>query len=183
MLYDKEYVENYYKMMEHYDNDFILNHFKATIPKSGTVLELGFGTGQDYLNLKQDYQIDASDYSEHFIEAFNQNYDDKILQLDAVTIEVDRKYDCIYSSKVLNSLEEEDIIRSLSRQYRILNDGGYIYHTMWYGNKADDDSFIDKQTLTAILELEYEYVQFIYYKEADFIDAEYDSVIVIARKI
>lgn len=183
MLYDKEHVENYYKMIEDYDNDFILNHFRATVPEGSTVLELGFGTGQDYLDLKQDYQVDASDYSEHFIEAFNQNYDDNILQLDAVTIEISKKYDCIYSSKVLNSLEEEDIICSLSRQYQLLNDGGYIYHTMWYGNKTEDDSFIDKQTLMAILELEYEYVQFIYYKEADFIEAEYDSVIVIARKM
>lgn len=131
---------------------------------------------------KQDYKIQASDYSEDFIKAFTESHDDNILKLGAVTIESKETYDCIYSSKVLNALDEDDIIHYLKRQYEILNDGGHTYHTLWYGDKTGNDSFIDKQTLKAILELYYEYVEFTYYKEADFIEAMYDSVILIAKK-
>ncbi len=183
MIYDKEKVADYYQMMEGYDNDYILNYFCQVIPKGSTVLELGFGTGKDYLQLKNDYNIQASDYSQDFINAFNQNYDDQVLQVDAIAMNVSNTYDCIYSSKVLNSLQEEDIIKSLNNQYGVLNDNGYIFHTLWYGNKQEDDSLIDKQLLNQILMLKYEYIQFIYYKEADFMEGEYDSVILIARKI
>ncbi len=183
MIYDKEMVDNYYQMMVDYDNDYILNIFKQSIPKHSSVLELGFGTGKDYLQLKDRYNITASDYSLDFIERFKEQYDDQVLHLDATTIDANNKYDCIYSSKVLNSLDEQDIIKSLRRQYQMLNTGGYIFHTLWYGNKQEDDSYIDKQTLVEILQLDYEFVDFSYYKEADFIDAEYDSIIIIARKL
>lgn len=182
MNYDKEMVANYCKMMEDYNNDYILNIFCEKIPKEVSVLELGFGTGKDYLYLKDFYNITASDYSQEFINVFNQNYNDKILTIDAITIEVEKKFDCIYSSKVLNSLDEEQIIESFKRQYQVLNEGGYIFHTLWYGDKEEDDSFINKQTLIKLLELDYEFVEFNYYKEADFIESEYDSVIIIGRK-
>lgn len=182
MKYDKEMVANYCKMMEEYDNNYILNIFCEKIPKHATVLELGFGTGSDYLYLKDFYQITASDYSQEFINVFKQSHNDKILTLDATTIKVEEGYDCIYSSKVLNSLEEDQIIQSLKRQYEVLNPGGYIFHTLWYGDKKEDDSLIDKQTLIRILELDYEFVEFNYYKEAEFIDSQYDSIIIIGRK-
>ncbi|WOO89617.1 class I SAM-dependent methyltransferase [Mollicutes bacterium LVI A0078] len=182
MNYDKEMVANYCKMMEDYNNDYILDIFCEKIPKEASVLELGFGTGKDYLHLKDFYNITASDYSQEFINVFNQNYNDKVLTIDAITIEVEDKFDCIYSSKVLNSLNEDQIIESFKRQYQVLNKGGYIFHTLWYGDKEEDDSFIDKQTLIKILELDYEFVEFNYYKEADFIESEYDSVIIIGRK-
>lgn len=180
--YNKEQVASYYQMMEDYDNAYILNKLRATVPSGCSVLELGFGTGQDYLQLKEDYQITASDYSEDFIEAFNRNHDDQILQVDAIQMEVTNKYDCIYSSKVLNSLVETDIIKSLTKQYDCLNDGGYIFHTLWYGDKTLDSSFIDKSFLRQVLALDYDYVEFSYYKEADYISAEFDSVIIIGRK-
>lgn len=181
--YSKEQVLAYYKMMENYDNDYVLNKFSNRIPKGSKVLELGFGTGQDYLQLKADYNMTGSDYSDEFIAAFEQLYDEQILKVNAVKMDVLGKYDCIYSSKVLNSLAEQDIITSLVNQYQTLNDGGYIFHTLWYGDKSVDESFIDKSILQKILGLEFDYVEFQYYKEADFVQTEFDSVIVIARKL
>lgn len=182
MEYNEEKVEQYYQMMDDYNNDFIINQFKATIPQNSTVLELGFGTGKDYLQLKNDYQITPSDYSQAFIDKFALLHHENAIQVNAILMDINQKFDCIYSSKVLNSLPETDIIKSLINQYHKLNDNGYIFHTFWYGSKLEDDSFIDQNTLKQILELDYKYVEFKYYKEADFVDEIYDSVIIIARK-
>lgn len=182
MTYNQEHVEAYYKMMEEYDNDYILNKFRATVPTTKTVLELGFGTGKDYLQLKSDYKITPSDYSDAFIAKFNQLYSDQVLKVNAALIDVEQKFDCFYSSKVLNSLSEDNILNSLANQYIHLNEGGYIFHTVWYGDKLVDESLVDKHLLKQIFELDFEYIEFQYYKEADFYDTEYDSVIIIARK-
>lgn len=182
MIYDQQLVASYYQMMEEYNNDYIISKFRATIPPNKTVLELGFGTGKDYLQLKTDYKITPSDYSDAFITKFKQLYPDQVLKVNAELIDIDQNFDCIYSSKVLNSLTEENILKSLANQYIHLNKGGYIFHTLWYGDRQVDSSLVDKHLLKQIFELDYEYVQFEYYKEADFYDTEYDSVIVIARK-
>lgn len=183
MVYNKEMVDNYYEMMEEYNNDFILKRFCETIPHDKSVLELGFGTGKDYLYLKSKYQITASDYSDDFINKFEQSHDDQILKINAVDMDIDEKFDCIYSSKVLNSLDKDEIIQSLNNQYQCLNHGGYIFHTLWYGDLSEDNSYIDKQFITKVLATKFEYIELEYYKEADFNTSEFDSLILIARKL
>ena len=47
-----------------------------------------------------------------------------VLSLDAVTLETDRRFDAIYSNKVLHHLTPDELARSLRAQRRLLREGG-----------------------------------------------------------
>ena len=55
--------------------------------------------------------------------------------LDAVTINTEDKFDCIYSNKVLHHLKQSDLSESIHRQKAVLNDGSILFHSFWYGDK------------------------------------------------
>jgi len=62
-------------------------------------LELGIGLGKDFNILKKSYAVTGSDNSQVFLDKYKQKHPDAdLLFLDAVTIQTDRKFDCIYSN-------------------------------------------------------------------------------------
>jgi cyclopropane fatty-acyl-phospholipid synthase-like methyltransferase len=118
------------------DNKYIIDEFKKRIDKSKKILELGSGPGNDYGVLVQDYDITGSDYSETFLKILRKKFNnDRFLKINALTMETEKKYDVIYSNKVLQHLTTENLATSFKKQYEVLNEGGILFHAMWKGKE------------------------------------------------
>ena len=132
-------VEQYIKMTEDYDGAELINTLQKYLPVNSTVLELGIGPGKDMDVLMKSYAATGSDNSQVFLNRYKRrNQDADLLLLDAVTIETDRKFDCIYSNKVLHHLTQENLVRSFQRQKEVLNPNGIAFHSFWKGNKIEE---------------------------------------------
>jgi len=53
--------------------------------------------------------------------------------LDAVTMDINQKFDCIYSNKVMHNLSVEDCKISFQKQLDCLKTKGYLFHSFWFG--------------------------------------------------
>ncbi|MGH1520895.1 MAG: class I SAM-dependent methyltransferase [Nitrosopumilus sp.] len=132
-------VEEYIKMADGYDGEELIKILQKYLPVNSTVLELGMGPGKDMDILKKSYKVTGSDYSQVFLEKYkknNQNAD--LINLNAVTLQTERKFDCIYSNKVLHHLTRRDLSKSFQRQKEILNPNGIAFHSFWKGTKTEN---------------------------------------------
>lgn len=165
----------------------VFNDLKTEVclPVGSTVLELGMGPGKDLDILSSDYIVTGSDYSNVFLELYkkkNKNAD--LLLLDAITLKTDRKFDCIYSNKVLIHLTKQELKKSLKRQRDVLNHDGLIFHSFWKGDKTEEMHglrfvYYTKNQLLDLFEDSYEMLEIQSYKEME----KDDSIYVMAKKI
>ena len=182
---DPKNVEDYIKMAEGYDGRDLIKILTGHLPPSATVLELGMGPGKDFELLSEHYQVTGSDYSAAFIERYRQkDAAADLLQLDAVTLDTDRTFDCIYSNKVLHHLSRDELRQSFQNQARVLNDEGLLFHSFWYGNKEEEFSglrfvYYTEATLAEMIGDGYETVESERYAEME----AGDSFFVILRKV
>jgi 2-polyprenyl-3-methyl-5-hydroxy-6-metoxy-1,4-benzoquinol methylase len=66
--------------------------------------------------LAETCKVTGSDLSEVFLKLYWKDHPHAdTLLLDAVTINTDRTFDCIYSNKVLHHLSADDLQKSLER--------------------------------------------------------------------
>ena len=114
-------------------------------PRS-TVLELGIGPGVDLDMLAETFTVTGSDLSQAFLDRYRRiRPEADLLRLDAITIETDRRFDAIYSNKVLHHLTPEELGRSLGRQAEIVGPESILLHGMWAGTSADDHGGLHDQ--------------------------------------
>ena len=131
-------VEQYINMAKGYDGTELIRILQKHLPSKSTVLELGMGPGKDLDILKKSYTATGSDNSQIFLEKYRKQHSNAdLLLLDAVTLQTKRKFDCVYSNKVLHHLTHEDLVKSLQRQKEILNPDGIAFHSFWKGNKVE----------------------------------------------
>lgn len=129
----------YILMADGYDGREIIAVLQAYLKPGSTVLELGMGPGKDIELLEEKYRVTGSDVSQVFIDMYREKKPAAdLLNLDAVTLETDRRFDCIYSNKVFHYLSAEQLKTSFARQGAVLNPGGIVCHTVWYGDKQID---------------------------------------------
>ena len=130
----RENVDRYREMVKDYDPTPIISMVRDVLPEGSTLLELGMGTGADLLALSKHYQVTGSDCSPIFLEDFRKDHPEvSTFQLDAADFSLDRKFDCIYSNKVLHHLSVADFQRSLKVQSEHLQPNGIVFMTLWYG--------------------------------------------------
>ena len=181
---DPKNVEDYIKMAEGYDGRELIDTLTSHLPPGATVLELGMGPGKDFELLSEHSQVTGSDYSATFIERYRQkDAAANLLQLDAVTLDIDRTFNCIYSNKVLHHLSRDELRQSFQNQARVLNDEGLLFHSFWYGDKEEEFSglrfvYYTEATLAEVIGDVYEIVESERYTEMD----EGDSFYVVLRK-
>ena len=126
----------YILMSEGYDGRAIVEVLNKYLESGSSVLEVGMGPGKDIELLEEKYQVTGSDLSQVFLDMYREkNPGADLLHLDAVNLETDRRFDCIYSNKVFHYLSPDDMKLSLARQFEVLNPGGLLCHTLWYGDK------------------------------------------------
>ena len=124
------------EMAEGYDGAELVEVLKKHLPEGSTVLELGMGPGKDLALISRSYTVTGSDSSAAFLDLYRRkNSQADLLVLDARTMATDRKFDCIYSNKVLHHLTKDELTTSLQKQREALNTDGLLMHSFWYGTK------------------------------------------------
>lgn len=177
-------VRKYIEMSEGYDGAELIKELHQHVPPQSTILELGMGPGKDLLLLAANYHVIGSDSSRVFVDNFKkQNTGIEALHLDAVSIDTDLSFDCIYSNKVLHHLSREDLSKSLSRQSSVLNSDGIAMHSFWYGDKEEfieDLRFVyyKEETILKMVEKDFKVVKVARYTEFE----KDDSFFVILKR-
>jgi len=99
-------------------------------------------------------------------------------------MEIDRRFDCIYSNKVLQHLSRPALVDSLTRQWHVLNDAGILFHTFWYGKGEEiveglRFTYYTEVSFQSALGQGYEIVESGRYAEME----EEDSIYFVVRKM
>ena len=181
---DERNVDEYISMAEGYDGREFIPVLKKYLEDGSTVLELGMGPGKDLDLLSEHFQVTGSDSSQVFIDRYRKDHPNAdLVLLDAVTVEIDRKFDCIYSNKVLNHLTKEQLVDSLTNQAKVLNNRGILLHTFWYGDKVEDlsgllFSYYTEETFSKLVGGEYDILESVKYAEME----AGDSIYIVLRK-
>ena len=132
-------VEEYVEMAKGFDGARLIDVLHGYLPPGSSVLELGMGPGVDLDILARTYAVTGSDYSEVFLDRYRRNHPEAdLLVLDAAAPDTGRRFDCIYSNKVLHHLTREEAHASLAAQVDLLNPGGLAMHSFWRGDKEDE---------------------------------------------
>jgi SAM-dependent methyltransferase len=180
----KESVEEYIQLAKDVDGRQLIEKLEQFLPAGSTLLELGSGPGTDWKILNEIYKVVGSDNSSEFLKHLKaKNPNGEFLELDAVTLTTDKKFDGIYSNKVLHHLSDEELLDSVKSQYEILNHGGIICHSFWKGEGTEifKGLFVNYHNELDVKETFSEYFEIILieeYKEFE----EDDSLLFIARK-
>jgi len=177
-------VNDYIKIAEGYDGTELIKILRNFLPDGSSVLELGMGPGKDLDILQKYYTATGSDNSKIFLEKYKQkNQDADLLLLDAVTLETDRKFDGIYSNKVLHHLTNDELKTSLKKQKEILNPNGILVHSFWRGNKTEKMEgllfvYYELEDLRKLFEPDFDILALTKYTEME----EDDSIYVVLKK-
>jgi SAM-dependent methyltransferase len=181
---DQKNVEAYVKMAEGFDGRELIGILKRYLSDGSTVLELGMGPGKDLEILSESFQATGSDNSRAFLDRYMKiNAEADLVLLDAVEMGIDRRFDCIYSNKVLHHLTREELKESLKRQWTVLSNNGILFLSFWYGDKEEEISgmrftYYTEETFGEIVGSEYEILETTKYTELD----KNDSMFVVLRK-
>jgi trans-aconitate methyltransferase len=134
----EENVEEYIAMAKAFDGRELVDALRKHLPDNATVLELGMGPGKDLEILSKFYRATGSDSSHLFVERYRKTHPEAdLMVLDAVTMDTDKRFDAIYSNKVLQHLTKVQLETSLRSQATVLNSGGIMLHSFWYGDKEE----------------------------------------------
>lgn len=176
---DEKNVEQYINMAEGYDGAFLIDVLKQHLATGSTVLELGMGPGKDLRILNRQFTVTGSDYSDIFIKRFLAHHPDAdVMQLDAITMNTNRRFDAIYSNKVLYHLTPEQLAQSLQHQQRVLMPDGLALHSFWYGEGSEQMhglhfAYYTEAQLRTIAEPFYDVIQIARYTEMETDDSLY----------
>ena len=131
-------VDAYVRMAEGFDGRELVAVLERHLAPGSSVLEIGMGPGKDLHWLRRRFRPTGSDKSSIFVDrvrAADPSAD--VLSLDAITLETDRRFDAIYSNKVLHHLTPDELARSLRAQWRLLHQGGLALHALWRGDRLE----------------------------------------------
>ncbi len=177
-------VEEYIRMAKGFDGQKIISELIKYFPLGSSVLELGMGPGTDLILLKQYYNPIGSDYSEIFIDRYRKKHPNTdLFVLNAVTLETDRKFQGIYSNKVLIHLTRDELKQSIIRQIDVLEPNGIICHSFWVGDREENYHglrfvYYTVKQLRALFKDKFNIITIDKYQEIE----PDDSVFLIARK-
>ena len=135
---DEKNVTKYIEMAAGYDGGELIDILQKYLPPGSSVLEIGMGPGKDLELLGKTYKVTGSDSSQIFLDLYCKNHASAdLIRLDARTLKTDRRFDCIYSNKVLHHLSDKELLHSLKRQSQLLNPSGILFHSFWYGDSEE----------------------------------------------
>ena len=176
---DEETALQYIAMADGYDGRELVEVLKLHLPVGASLLEIGMGPGVDLNLLKTHFEATGSDHSQFFLDRYRgSNPDSDLIQLDAVELDTERVFDCVYSNKVLHHLTDEELTKSLRRQKQILSDKGLIMHSFWRGTGVDEHHglkfvYQTEDTLRSIVGGVFNVVDIVVYKEMEDDDSLY----------
>jgi SAM-dependent methyltransferase len=181
---EEENVANYIKFTPAHDGALLVDVLGAQLTSESSVLELGIGPGKDFKLLSKRFQMTGSDFSNVFLERYRKlDPAADLLLLDARTLETERTFDAVFSNKALIHLVPDDLQRSFARQHAVLNGGGLIMHSFWYGegvNHFNDLRLVyhNEKDLERMLSPSFDIIALEQHAKM----ADGDSIYVLARK-
>jgi SAM-dependent methyltransferase len=181
---NKKNVEVYIKMAKGYDGRDLIEILKKHLPPSSSVLEIGMGPGKDLDILKEIYNATGTDISGIFVDQYKEKHTNSdVFVLDAINLETDRTFDCIYSNKTLQHLTKPEFHKSLKKQKELLNPNGILFHSLWKGNTEEKYGellfvYYTEEILLNIVKGDYQIIEMGEYTEAE----ENDSLYIILKK-
>ena len=180
----KESVEEYINLAKDVSGARLIEELSQFLPQHSTLLEIGSGPGTDWRLLKGVYDVVGSDNSREFLDHLRSNNEEgEFLELDAVTLDIDLKFDGIYSNKVLHHLKDDELINSIKRQHEIINTNGIVCHSFWKGEGSEifKGLFVNYHDENGLIEMFSEYFEvllLVSYPEFE----DDDSLLLIGRK-
>lgn len=179
-FYDDEKTAcQYIDMAEGYDGRELIKTLRQHLPQGAAVLEIGMGPGVDFAILKNYFQVTGSDSSQFFLDRYRESDPDAdLIYLDAVALDTERTFDCLYSNKVLHHLTDEELTQSLRRQKAILSSNGLVMHSFWRGTGEEEHHglrfvYQSEDTLRSIVGDVLNVVDIVVYNEMDDDDSLY----------
>lgn len=157
------YEENADILVEHYESadvNNVQNLLLKTFDINSKLLEIGCGSGRDVLfMIENNYNVIAIDGSKNMIEEAKKIHSElkerlfhRILPND---LEFDNKFDGIYSISTLMHLSKDDLKKTLSKIYSLLNQNGkFLMSVSLFRDDIDKDGFDDKGRFFLLLSLE-----------------------------
>ena len=180
----QESVKEYIHLAKGVNGGELIEQLKQVLTQHSTVLEIGSGPGTDWEILNKFYSGIGSDFSSEFLNHLRQkNPTGKFLNLDAITLNTEHKFDGIYSNKVMHHLKDSELIESIKNQHKILNPDGIICHSFWKGEGSEVFkglfvNYHDKLSLRKFYEDSFEILTLDFYKEFE----DGDSILLIGKK-
>ena len=180
----KESVEEYIRLAKGFNGIELIEKFKPYLQSNATILEIGTGPGTDWNILNKDFEVVGTDNSKVFLNhLISENPDGRFQELDAVSLNINEKFEGIYSNKVLHHLNDSELFDSIKRQYDILKPGGIICHSFWKGTGSEifKGLFVNyhsKKSLMTYFEKYFELLLIDSYAEFE----EEDSLLLIGKK-
>ena len=180
----KESVEEYIKLAKDVDGKKLIEKLVEQLPSGSDLLEIGSGPGTDWKILDDIYNVIGSNNSAEFLDHLkSKNPNGEFLNLDAVTLNTVRKFDGIYSNKVMHHLKDDELTTSIKRQFEVLQADGIICHSFWKGEGSETFKglFVNYHNETKLKEIFKDYFKLILiedYKEFE----DSDSLLLIAKR-
>ena len=177
-------VKEYIQLAKGVSGTQLIDKLKDYLPLNASILEIGSGPGTDWNILSKCYQVVGSDYSNEFLNhLIEQNPSGQFIHLDAITLNTDKRFDAIYSNKVMHHLTDGELTQSINRQHTILNSNGLICHSFWRGKDSEVFkglfvNYHEKENIEKFYQNSFDILFLDYYDEFD----KDDSILLIAKK-
>lgn len=177
-------VRKYIEFTPSHDGAGLVDRLVTHLPAGSSVLEIGMGPGKDLQLLQRHFDVTGSDRSTVFLDLYRETHPDaELLELDARTLDTDRRFDAVFSNKALIHMSRDDLRASFARQHAVLNDGGLILHSFWHGSGEAEYGglrlvYHDEDELADMLAGRFEVVNIGRHAKM----ADDDSVYVLARR-
>lgn len=180
----KESVKEYIAAAEGFDGAKLIREMSEHLPNGASVLELGSGPGTDWSLLSKKYNVTGSDYSAEFVNYLKTKFPEgNFISVNAATMEVDQKFDAIYSNKVLHHLTHEELENCIQKQAELLTVNGLVCHSFWKGEGDEmfKGMYVNYHSKKSIKLLFSRYFDVITLSEYEEFEKE-DSVFLMAKK-
>lgn len=180
----KESVDEYINLAKDVSGKELIEKLEKVLAHNSKLLEIGSGPGTDWNILDEHFDVTGSDSSQEFLNHLKtKNTKGEFLDLNAVTLNTGKKFDGIYSNKVLHHLKDSEIVNSVKRQSDILNPNGIVCHSFWKGEGSEVFkglfvNYYDEGSLKRIFEGQFQIISIESYCEFE----DGDSLLLIARK-
>lgn len=180
----EESVAEYIEMAKDVNGKRVISELQKELPENTTLLELGSGPGTDWNLLNELYNVVGSDNSKEFIKHLKlKNPEGTFIELDAVSLKTNLKFNGIYSNKVMHHLQDDEFVTSIKKQSEILEDNGIICHSFWKGDGSEifKGMFINYHNEIALkqsFEKDFEIISIQEYQEFE----PDDSILLVAKK-
>ena len=181
----KASVAEYIEMAKEVNGEELIKQLKPFLPDHSTLLELGSGPGTDWQLLAKDFKVTGSDNSNEFLHHLKTTHPEgQFLELDAVTIETNDKFEGVYSNKVLHHLQDQELRQSVLRQHDVLKPEGIICHSFWHGEGSEvfKGMFVNYHNETSLKDFFGNHFEVLLLEPYEEFEPE-DSLLMIARKI